>query len=55
MEWFTPENLAILGAFVVAGASLLAAVLPDDSGIMKFVNWIALNVGKAKNDPAAQK
>ena len=54
MEWLTAENLASLGAIVVAIASILSSVLPDDSGIMRFVNILAINVGKAKNDPGSQ-
>ena len=48
------ENWELIIPVIVSVASLLAAVLPDDSGVMKVVNWLALNVGKAKNDPDAQ-
>lgn len=55
MDWFTPENLALAAGAFIAIASLLSSILPDDSGLMRIVNLIALNVGKAKNDPGAQR
>jgi len=51
------ELIAIVGS-VVALASLVAALTPtpkDDSWIgkaYKIVDWMALNVGKAKDKPA---
>ena len=51
------DLIAIVGS-VVALASLVAALTPtpkDDSWIgkaYKIVDWLALNVGKAKDKPA---
>ncbi len=55
MEWIAqPENMALVTGIVVAVSSLLSAVLPDGSFLLKVINMLALNVGKAKNDPADQ-
>ena len=46
-----PEILA----FIVALASLVSAFVPDSklpAPVAKVLNWLALNVGKAKNDPS---
>lgn len=46
-----PEILA----FVVALASLVSAFVPDGKmppAVAKIINWAALNVGRAKNDPS---
>lgn len=46
---------AEIWALLVAAASVASVFLRDSKNpkIAKFVNWIALNVGRAKNDPAA--
>lgn len=41
-------------AFVVATAALISAFVPDSkmpAPLAKVLNFLALNVGKAKNDP----
>jgi len=48
-------TIGLIVTAVVAIASALSAVMPDKFGaVSKFLNMLALNVGKAKNDPAAQ-
>lgn len=44
---------AEIWALVVAIASVASVFLSDSKNpkIAKVVNWLALNVGKAKNDP----
>ncbi len=55
IEWLSqPENAALVGALAVAVSSLLSAVLPDGHMLMKIINALALNFGKAKNDAAVQ-
>ncbi len=54
MEWFTPENVALIGTVVVAVSSLLSTLIPDGSMLMKILNALALNFGKAKNDSRVQ-
>lgn len=50
----SPEGKALLLALIPVVASVLAAILPDGHPVMKVVNAVALNVGKAKNDPNVQ-
>lgn len=47
-------NGAEIVAFVVATAALISAFVPDSklpAPVAKVLNFLALNVGKAKNDP----
>jgi len=53
MEWIQ-ENWELIAAFIVPISSLMSAFLPDGHWSMKVVNWMALNVLKAKNDPNSQ-
>lgn len=49
-----PNGAEIVG-FVVALAALISAFVPDSKmpgPIAKILNFLALNVGKAKNDPS---
>lgn len=46
--------VGVLGPMTVTACSIIAAVLPDGSKAMKLTNAVALNVGKAKNDPGVQ-
>lgn len=44
-----------VAALVVAISALVSAIVPDDKlpgPVAKVLNWLALNVGKAANDPA---
>ncbi len=55
IDWISdPTNLALVGGVAVAVASLLSTILPDGSMLMKLINAVALNFGKAKNDTSAQ-
>ena len=53
------DELIAIASSVVALASLIAAITPtpkDDSWVgkaYKIVDWLALNVGKAKDKPGA--
>lgn len=49
MSWVTWA-----AALLVPISSILAAIFPDDHAVMKIVNFFAINLGKAKNDPGAQ-
>ena len=50
-----PTNwIALAAAFLVPLASLAAAIFPDGHPVMKAINFVALNFGKAKNDSRAQ-
>jgi len=42
-----------IAAFLVALASMISAIVPDSKlgAAAPIFNWIALNVGKAVNDP----
>ena len=53
MEWIA-ENWELIAAFIVPIASLMSAFLPDGHWTMKLINALALNILKAKNDPAEQ-
>lgn len=47
-------NGAEIVAFIVALAALISAFVPDSkmpAPVAKVLNFLALNVGKAKNDP----
>lgn len=47
-------NGAEIVAFIVATAALISAFVPDSkmpAPVAKVLNFLALNVGKAKNDP----
>ena len=46
--------IAVAVPAVSFAASILSALLPDGHPLMKIINAIAVNVGKAKNDPGAQ-
>ncbi len=51
-----PHGAEIL-AVVVAVAALISSVVPDEKlpgPVAKILNYLALNVGKAANDPAKQ-
>jgi hypothetical protein len=53
MEWITANWQVALAPFLISVCSLVSALIKDKTGIvMKIVNMIALNVGKASNDPA---
>ena len=55
IEWFTsPQGVAVLALLVPFVSSLAAVFFKDNEGVMKVVNLLALNVGKAKNDASAQ-
>lgn len=45
---------AIIAAAVPALASICSIYLPSGSKTMKVIDALALNLGKAKNDPGAQ-
>ena len=53
MEWIT-ANWELIAALVVPASALLAATVPDGHWSMKLINLLALNVGKARNDPKSQ-
>ncbi len=47
----------LLIPIVVSIAALISAIVPDDKmpkWAAMILNWLALNVGKAKNDPNVQ-
>lgn len=46
-----------IAALVVAIAGVVSVFVPDDKmpgWLSTILNWLALNVGKARNDPGAQ-
>ena len=55
------DELIAIASSVVALASLIAAITPtpkDDTWVgkaYKIVDWLALNVGKAKDKPGASE
>lgn len=56
MDWLSdPMNLALVAFGVSTASSFASAVLPSDNPLVKFLDVLAVNVGKAKNDPALQK
>ena len=53
--WFSSEQgMAALALAVPFICSIAAALFPDNTHIMRIVNFLALNVGRAKNDESAQ-
>ena len=54
-ENYTQTIFGVLTGLVTIAAALSAVFVTKDSGIGKAIDWLALNVGKAKNDPAANQ
>jgi hypothetical protein len=52
MEQYAELVIAILGAVVASGA--LSTVVKSNSWWMRIIDALALNWGKARNDPDAQ-
>lgn len=52
VDWATLAP-AIIGG-LIAVASALSAVFPSVGKVMKIVDMVALNIGKARNDPKEQ-
>lgn len=52
MEAYAELIIAVLGAVVASGA--LSTVLKSGSWWMKIIDALALNWGKARNDPNVQ-
>jgi hypothetical protein len=56
MEWMQdPLNWALAAFGISTASSCASAVLPSDNPLVKILDVLAVNVGKAKNDPAIQK
>ena len=48
----SPELWALVATGLSVGSSMLSAALPDKGAwYMKLINLLAVNVGKATNDP----
>ena len=52
MSWETLIPLILTG--LVAVASAISAAVPSVGKVMKVIDFIALNWGKARNDPDSQ-
>lgn len=53
MDWVL-ENIELLVPAVIAAASAISAFVPSVGKVMRVVDLLALNWGKARNDPGAQ-
>lgn len=53
MDWIV-ENWELIAGLIIPICALASALIPDGHWSMKIVNAIALNVGKAANDPQKQ-
>lgn len=49
-----PETIAIIITAAIAVCSALSAIFPSVGKVMKVIDFIALNWGKARNDPRDQ-
>ena len=52
MEQYTELIIAVLSAIVASGA--LSTVVSSESWWMRIIDAVALNWGKARNDPGSQ-
>ena len=53
MDWIL-ENMNIIIPAAVAIASAISAFVPSTNKVMQIIDLIALNWGKARNDPGVQ-
>jgi hypothetical protein len=53
MDWVI-ENIAIIVPALIAVASAVSAFVPSTNKVMQIIDLIAINWGKARNDPGVQ-
>ena len=54
-ESYTQTIFGVLFGLVTIASAISAAFPTQNTRIGKVIDWLALNIGKARNDPAANQ
>jgi uncharacterized protein YccT (UPF0319 family) len=49
-----PETIGLIVTGLIAVCSAISAAVPSVGKVMRFIDFLALNWAKARNDPKAQ-